>query len=276
MESSPRYPIASLDVDDIDVLFTVGSYEVVGRVRFTASGKPRYQQRVERKKLQDLPKHCRVSLWRPLPSAPWPFELPDPAVLTREIPKTTLNTASPADEDAPEEGPGWPNPDVRLGRPGEPPESIEEVEARLLRALRIQAKENRSGAKSEVLWLKCLQVEARVVEQHLIASTRGGKQDPFVVGFRPEDYDQFHIVKDGLHARPAPFMPTPRDVSDYEDGIVARWLGMVPRRDRWFFTARAKNPPLSWRQIADEEREYQHVVKGRYRDALKAILRKVR
>ena len=264
-----RYRIASLDAEGLDVWLTVGPHEIIGRVRFTASGKPRFQERITKTTLQDLAKEACVALWRPMDESTWPYELPDPATLTKEIARPV--PAPSEGEDAIPEGPGWPYSHIRLGRPGEPPESVLEVEARLLRGLRTQHVLERDSQSAQTLWLRALMVDARVIEKRLKASRTGQ-----LVGFRKSDYDDFYIDKSELNARPVPFCPTPRDISDYEDKIVSRWLSYVPKRDRWYFAARSKLPPLSWRQIADEEREHEHVIKGRYRDALKAILRQVK
>ena len=264
----PRYPIATLDAESLDVWLTVGERELVGQVRFTQSGKPRYQQRVNRKVVTDIPKAAVVSLWRPIDPSLWPYELPEDAVLTREQ-RRELPPEPPASE-AIAEGPGWPHPGVRLGRAGEAPESIEEVEARLLRALRTQFQDERKGPTGETLWLRSLMAKAKVREKEL-ASSRTGQ----IVGFRPEDYSDFHVDVSSLEARPVPWCPTPRDVSDYDAHVHTKWLSLISRKDRWLFAARAKNPPLSWRQIGEEEREREHEIKKRYQDALRLIMRKV-
>lgn len=263
-----RYPIATLDAEGLDVWLTVGERELVGQVRFTQSGKPRYQQRVNRKLLTDLPKQAVVSLWRPIDENVWPYELPEPAVLTVEKVKQAPAVSEP--EEAIAEGPGWPHPGVRLGRPNEAPESVEEVEARLLRALRTKFQEERPDTTSETLWLRSLMVKAKVRHKELEASPTG-----VLVGFRKQDYDDFHVDRSDLRPIPVKWCPTPRDVSDYEAGIHTKWLGHVRKKDRWLFAARAKNPPMSWRQIAEEENEHEIETKRRYRDALKTILRMV-
>lgn len=264
-----HYRITTLNAEGLDVWLTVGTHEIVGQVRYTASGKPRYQQRMSKKLLTDLPKQAVVSLWRPIEPSTWPYELPEPATLTHERVRD-VPVASEA-EAFTEEGPGWPHPGVRLGRAGEKPESVEEVEARLLRALRTAHLEERVDNSGETLWLRGLMVKAKVRQKELAASPTGK-----IIGFRPQDYDDFHVDRSELNARPAPWCPTPRDVSDYEAGTHRTWLGHVRKKDRWLFGARAKNPPMSWRQIADEENEHEHEIKNRYREALRSILRKAR
>ena len=62
-------------------------------------------------------------------------------------------------------------------------------------------------------WPEPLQIEAQVREKMLVSSKGAAGE---YLKFRREDYDDFHIDKSELNARPAPWSPEPRDVSDYE------------------------------------------------------------
>ena len=131
----------------------------------------------------------------------------------------------------------------------------------------------RDPRKQECCWPRPLVIES-AVRGKMLANSNGAAAE--FLGFRAGDLADFHIDKSGLHARPAPWSPEPRDVSDYEYGRLPKaWMDLCPKRDRWFIAARSAKPQWSWAQIADQERQREDEVKGRYRDALKTILKRV-
>ena len=269
----PRYyPISSLDIEARDVIIVVNSREVIGKARFTNSGKQRLEIKVGAMRYEDVPKTAQVSLWRPINESAWAEPLPATATLTRDLPPPPKPT-TPVEEVV-AEGPFWPHTHyVRLGKPGEWPETLDELEARLSRALRTQRVLEREVSYTNSAWPKPLQIEAQVREKMLVSSKGAAGE---YLKFRREDYDDFHIDKSELNARPAPWSPEPRDVSDYESGRLPRaWMDLCPKRDRRIIAARSLKPPLAWWRIADEERMTEDEVQRRYWNALKTILKRV-
>lgn len=265
----PRYQISTLDWDDQDVFLTVGEEEVIGRIRFTSTGKPRFQIRKSRTSFEDLPKQALVALWRPLDMTRWPHELPEAATLT---PNQDIAIAEPTEAAGGDfEDDGAHVAGLYLGRPGETPGCLDETKVRLIRCIRTRSVIERQVILAEVYWPKPWLDEAQVRHKQLAASPSNE-----LVGWRKEDYDDVFVDISELNARPARFVPTPRDVSDYEANIDREWLRMISKYDRWIFQARAKLPPFEWWQIADEVRLDEHVVREIYQDCLQTIFEKVR
>lgn len=252
----------TLDLADehVFLMLTTGQ-QVVGCLRLTATAKRRFEIFEGGRRYAKIDLRS-VSLWRPVDILKWPYALPDNAPLTKPF-EWPVYPNDTAEVDAAEDGPGWPYPGLHLGRPGEPPQSTQELEARLLRAIRTARVQEYEAVKVDVSWHPELVVASKLVEKQLEAS-RTRK----LAKFRPEDYDDFHIDRSDLSAKPARFNPTPRDVSDYECGIVRTWLAHAYPRDRWIFKARSEAPPVPWWAIADEERCQPGDLRRRYRDAL--------
>lgn len=246
---APRYNIKSLSIPGLDVWFSVAGKEVRGYLFLTPSGRPRYRVYVTeygRRHSQDLPRHAWPDLWRP--AVPWPEPLPMEATVMRPVAWQSkpppLRTVEPSEPVV-----GWPYPNLRLGRAGTPPKTIQECEARILRAIRtsrVQERDDDNRGPS-ALWPKDLVIAAAIVEKSMRASkTRK------LPGFRPEDYEQFYIDESDLEARPARWDPLPRDVSDYE----WRPRGPLYWPPDWswsLFARRADMPVWTFGQIADKD-----------------------
>jgi hypothetical protein len=150
----------------------------------------------------------------------------------------------------------------------------------LLRAIRTSFLLERETTHIETLWLKtwCDNIKAiseryRSLKEAL--KKKGFETNPDIPGWRPQDHDDYYA--DGaLEARPMRFVPTPRDVSDYEAGTHKHWLSLIWKRDRGIFHCRAALPPIQWWAIADEQRLDESKIKERYRDALEMVFEKVR
>lgn len=244
--SEPRYPISTLDRPGTSVMLTVFGTEFVGDMIFSKSGLPQYRVQNSLGETVKLSKFAQPSLWRPI--GDWPFELPEPAVETREKPSESRQATRNIDDT--EHGDGWPYPHVKLGAPGEPPVSLEETEARLLRAIRTLDVIMRRPRQSESTWPPSLIVRAKAVEKYIRSQGRAP-------GLRDDDYDYFHVDHSELNAYPEHFIPTHRDVSDVDKGVF-KWAGS----DRLFnlvLHMKAANPPFSLQQIA--EREHLHIDK---------------
>jgi hypothetical protein len=278
--AEPRFSISTLEVEDENVWLTLmDGMECVGRMWLTDTGKQRFERWEGGKRYTKLP-YQFVALWRPVDARAWRFQLPlDSATLTKEIPKPKLATSEPEEFIA--ESQYWPlDHYVHLGRPGEAPDCIEEVESRFLRALRTSFILERELRQVETLWprpfldaIKAIQEQYRSIKDTL--KKRGIEADPEMFGWRLTDHDDYYA--DGsLDARPMRFSPTPRDVSDYEAGSHKAWLALMWKRDRHLFYGRADLPPLQWWMLADEQRVDESKIKERYRDALEMVFEKVR
>lgn len=239
----PRYSVGHLFYDTEDLWLTVYDREVRGRVRFTGSGKPRFRRYVDRRHTEDIPKHATPTLWRPVDVRTWPYELPEAARLVSEVvrPHPTCSPQIAALHLG--NGDFWPHAHVRLGRPGEKPESADESEARYLRAVRTHRLMTRERKQVATLWPKPWLTEAALISKTLHALKRDE-----LSWFQPGDKNDFHVDRSNLEARPAPFEPTPRDVSEWELG---RWIDWRPTTDAGLIESQAHNPPPSFYELAD-------------------------
>lgn len=152
-DTAPWYPIASMRRHRITVRVQGAGFECLAIVRDHPTAKrPWWIVMTERATMDGvrmLPSeplapygvaaHVRAPmLWQPIAAGQWPDALPDPV---RTPPRPPGQHAAPPDaepEDATQPGDGWPYPGLRLGQ-CTAPVSLEECEARLLRALRTSA-----------------------------------------------------------------------------------------------------------------------------------------
>lgn len=235
------YPAREFHVKQVPVVLRIMGEDVVGWAIFTPSGEPRWRVGSLREYTK-LPRHACVDAWRPIDEQQWPHPLPEP-VKMMEPPD--WQSATPAHEPVSDDGESWwVNPDIRLGRAHEPPETVRECEARILRYLRtfdaMQIERSRGGS---ACWPPALLKAAREVEQ-MLRDARTGR----LSFLRDEDYADINDEPQHARSRPAPWRPTPRDVSEYEAGRVPRW---IPQGGQRLFAWRASRPPYSWAQIAD-------------------------
>lgn len=269
-----RYRIADLDIEGVPVWLHLGGVEVLGQIKITARGRRIYRRIVGRNKTEDLPRHAVPALWRPADPRTWPATLPAPALETPEqhapppVASGILEAAPAVD--------GWPYPGLRLGRGLEPPASIDEAEARLLRAIRTRwaledderyFRDYRLGyGHKSADWPGALLVNARIVHKMLEAAPTGK------LGFlEAGDYSDIHVDRSALAPRPARWMPTPRDVTDDESDLIRRWLSPMDDEACHLFVRRASMPVYSFAQIADELRSTRERVKAHYRRAREAL-----
>lgn len=260
----PRYLVSILYHDTEDLWLTVQDREVKGRVRFTRAGKPRFRRYVSLRNTEDLTGHFEPSLWRPVNH--WPYELPDNAGMTVEIvrPKPTVSPPLPPLHVG--TGDFWPHPQVHLGRPTDKPESADEAEARYLRMIRTHLLMTKVTHDSECSWPRPWMIEAALIGKTLHAC--GRDELPW---FRPGDKNDFHIDLSSLEARPVPFEPTPRDVSEWELG---RWVTWRPITDAGLIESQAQNPPPSFHELADTLSTTVSAIKRRYESAKEELYRR--
>lgn len=249
------YHPRDLYVDRVQLWLHINCQDVAGFATFTDAGKVRWHIG-SLKNFTGLPKHAKVEAWRPVMPDDFPDTLPEPMRLM-EPPQWQSPPEPRSEPEAAESDHGWPYPHIRLGRPGQPPESVEECEARILRFLRTREHFERERPKIERLWPPELVTAAAVVDKMLKAAPT--RQLAFL---RRDDYADFFCDESDKRPMPARWDPTPRDTSEYEDGRVARWI--VPGSGH-YFGWRAARPPFSFRQIAEILRVDEDSARKHYR-----------
>lgn len=273
----PRYKVSELFYDTEDLWLAVYDREVRGRVRFTGSGKARFRRYVDRRHTEDIPKHAEPTLWRPIDPRTWPYELPEAARLVSEVVRHPPTPSPPIPLLHLGSGDFWPHAHVRLGRPNEKPECADEAEARYLRAVRTHRMLTKERQITECLWAKPLLVKSQVVEKVLISVEKAKASDREKLlrwlGFRPGDENDFHIDTSELKARPVPFKPTPRDISEWELG---RWIEWRPTTDAGLIESQAHNPPPSFYELADTLSSTVAAITRRYESAKEELYRRAR
>jgi hypothetical protein len=160
----------------------------------------------------------------------------------------------------------------RLGQAGERPQSRREAEARFLIGIRtdwhMDRLEKRYGGSSSD-WPREFRIEAQARERLLRAC--GGK----IPGWRKEDYDDVHIDYSALNAIGRRWRPEPRDVSDWEQGVL-NW-GKDLSDHRWrILRARANNPPWGFPEIDYQESKHRGWSWRHYRWAIDQIWERAR
>lgn len=268
-----RYPISTLDIEGVVVWFTLWDHEVLGFVKFTASGRPVYRTG-PLSRSEDLPKHARPSLWRPVHPETWPDALPEAAVVQSDVawgadsplPSKTAPEPNVRDLDR------WPYPHVTLGRAGDIPKSQDEAEARVLRALRAADAlyRDHAGHACEAAWPHDLLVSAAVLAKMLRASKTG--KLPWLTA---DDYRDVHVDLSDLSAKPARWCPTRRDVSDLEWGCLD-WMRPLPRKFQQLFRWRSALPQYSFRQIGEMQDRSEDDVRSDYREACARVFQEAR
>ena len=271
----PRYRVSELYYDTEDLWLTIYDREVKGRVRFTGSGRPKFRRYVSLRHTEDIPKHARPTLWRPVSA--WPYELPEPARMIGEIIHPEPKVSDPIEPIHLGNGDFWPHAHVRLGRPNEKPECPDEAEARYLRAIRTHWLMTKVRVEVDCLWPRPLLTKSQEVEKTFAIAERQSKtkedRDKILrkLGFRREDENDFYIDTSELKARPVPFKPTPRDISDWELG---RWIEWRPTTDAGLIESQAQNPPPSFYELAETLSTTVSAIERRYESAKQELYRR--
>lgn len=259
------YPAEALFLDETDVIIVVNDREFIGKMRLTNTGKRRFFVKVDHRNYEAVPSKALIALWRPIDEAAWPDDLPEAVALTREQPKRPHVIS----EEAPEPDIADAT-DIVLRGPGERPASLDEVEHKLIRCLRTRAALEKDHIRRDVAWPRPWRDEAMIIEKELASSISGEMR-----GWQRSDYDDFFVDRSALHAKPARFQPTARDVSNIDAGEDRKWLSYLPTHEHWLFRARAKMPALDWWQIADGESVDEALIRERYKNCLRTIYRRV-
>jgi hypothetical protein len=230
-----RFDRSTLQVEGHPIVWiTAGGHEIPGTVRFTRAGKMRAVLNTANGRVEAIGDKI-PPFWAPAHMASWPAPLPTPVDDAIDASKYNV-------EDS--DGHGWPYPDVRLGRPDEPPESHRECDARILRCIRTARVLEYEPAPQECLWPPSLMIAAKTIERAL-----RGSRDPRMSGWTAADYADYHIDPTDLRPLPARWMPTPRDVSDYEQRPNP--LTWIPPHWHRIYAWRAALPPYTWEMIAE-------------------------
>lgn len=200
---------------------------------------------------------CAPQAWRPVPGVPWPDPLPEP--LAHWQPPREPGQHSPPPETEPDDptqsGDGWPYPRLRLGE-RVPPVSIEECEARLLRALRTSASRE-TGSVGIAHRNTCADIPAEFVKialryEHAEALRRGD--------YSPET----HAVRSG-------WTPVRRDIEDWLYALG--WINGLHGRALRTLEMRAADPAFSFRAIAAALRISAQGAHDLYRGAVRRAYR---
>lgn len=179
--------------------------------------------------LVDLPRRYPTT-WRPLAGDAWPLPLPPPLMTPRRAAPAPIEAIEPPAT----ERDGWPYPHIPLGR--EQPASVEEAEARVLRALRSVKTGPRVG--------------------HAARQISGDySREWYAILRRHMDHD----AEDKGHIGPvrALFEPTRRDLADVDTALG--WLRAIATDDgaEWLLLRlRAADPAWSFAQIAEAHRRW--------------------
>lgn len=262
----PWYPITSLTRAGVSVeLALQDGWEIVGRLgRHPETGRwAWFQQRPNSRSWALLapyrmpdgkpPKRREPVAWRPLAGVLWPDPLPEP--LTGALPSPLPEPPEPEPEPIPETD-GWPYPGLKLGE-RVPPQSLEETEARVLRALRRMECEPRVGVRASSL--------ASDIPAEIILAARR-LQDAVTAW---EAYSQGRLGSLDLPPARAAWTPTRRDHGDWDYALD--WLRWLPALERRLFRYRAANPVYSWRQIGERERMSGSHARALYRAAVRRV-----
>jgi hypothetical protein len=233
--------IADLNADGVPLWLRISCESVAGHVAFTPGGNPRWRIG-SLENWEKLPRGVHVDAWCPVDPANFPDVLPDPIRLVKSV-EWKSPSAPHSEPESAETDYGWPHPHIRLGKPHEAPQSVEECEARILRFMRTRHHFERDRPIVAKAWPDELMQSAAVVDKMLAsAPTRR-------LGFlREDDYADFHHDTSDKRPLPSRWEPTPRDCSEYDDGRVAGWIVSGSGQ---YFAWRAARPPFSFRQIAE-------------------------
>lgn len=254
----PQYAIEDLTFASTPVFFEIDGQEVAGFVRFTPAGFPRYHVGSLRQS-EKLPNDVVPAAWRPV-SDRWPVRLPPPIKNTSPTRPTKERTARSLPDEPYDLS-------VRLGRPGEPPESPEEANARMIRYVWTCEVLDRDIEIKDCAWPKDLLISARVAEKFV----RADNDKRNIPWFREEDYDDFFVDRTDLRPRREPFNPTPRDVSDAQSETGPRsWSWSQPELLR----LRAARPIYTWSAISEITKVPEDICRKWYQDACEVAFRR--
>jgi hypothetical protein len=188
--------------------------------------------------------------WRPLDPRAWRHPLPEPL-------GSGFGPVLPVAPERPEEEPldphlsddGWPYPGLKL-RCGEPPASVKECEARILRAFRTSASRGGGISAGHTGGSLCSDIPGEMVKAALKYAALEREAD------EGSDSD---AVRSG-------WTPADRDLRDWDTALS--WLDFADRKLVQVLSLRAADPPWAFWQIAKLQRVSRQIVHERYARAL--------
>lgn len=194
-------------------------------------------------------------LWQPLEPAQWPHELPN-AVAGPVPPAPDDHPLPPEPDDGTTQGDGWPYPGLRLGALV-PPVSLEECEARLLRAIRTMRSPAVAGIGG--------------------ASDYAGDipREMIKIGLRFAELER--VAEEGdneLRAVRSAWAPTRRDMTDWL--YAMDWLQGVNQRSRSILYLRSDDPPPSYTAITRHLGGTPQGIHQRYAATIEQVYRRVK
>ena len=195
------------------------------------------------------PSDYSPTAFRPLDLSAWRHPLPPPLDPVFGPKRPLAPSIEPADDDVtalgavgagqPKRHQGsddWPHPGLKLGGKGSAPASIEECEARLLRAFRTSASRAGGGAVGHAVASTCADIPREMVLASCAANAAYWAVHP------DADGSTFEAVRSG-------WTPSKRDASDWDTALG--WLNGLNKRAVRVVALRAADPPWSFRQIAE-------------------------
>jgi len=177
-------------------------------------------------------------LWQPPNAAIWPHPLPAPVQEPPRDPGQHSAPSEPEPDDATQAGDGWPYPWLRLGQ-RVPPVSIEECEARILRALRTSRSRDTGPDVGHAPNTYCADIPREMLKA-------GRKLAWLEAVARGESWAI------DTEAKRSAWSPLRRDREDEDYALV--WIKGVVGLPRRVLGLRADDPVWSFRQIAEQIR----------------------
>jgi hypothetical protein len=188
--------------------------------------------------------------WLPPANKSWPCHLPPLVPVEENRHATGSGFEDIGDEEDQERRL---HPDIVLGWPKDPPQSVEETEERVFRCLRTYEVTVRSDIRvKRNAWGQNLRDGIEMLERALHSAT-----DPTTYIPR-ECLDQYHIDKSKLDPlkKKKKFNLTNRDIADAEAMILNEWGKNVTAEEWKLFALRADFRDFSWPEITLEMRRY--------------------
>ena len=262
------YPINTLTVDGIPVLFRLGQGTLHGILKVSRKGHMDYRVRdPNTRKYISLPEWSTPWCWRPASIADWPFSLPEPIIEQRPPEPKRVAVEAEIEVDPIDAAL---NPKFRLGGFSERPETREESESRFLRALLTDRymEDTQPGAAHATRstcadWPRDFVIGAKLIEKRLRSSKDGRLES-----LRPDDYLDFHIDRSELEARTPRWEPDRRDIGDWENGVL-RWGDHLSRVEWRIIRHRCAR--WSYRAIGERLAISHEAVRRRYGRAIDKI-----
>lgn len=263
------YRLQDLTLDSVAVEFLCGEGVVRGFLKTSRKGSRDYRFRLPTGHVRSVPEQYLLG-WRPTNPDIWPLDLPEPMARAKPRKLETPKVQKPSD--APGEAQAAFGEGAYLGPAKQPPRTRYEAAARILRAIRTddyqEAREDKEQAR---MGYRSAWPPEYIHASYVVAAWLRGSRTKMLPHLKESDYDDIHVDPAYLAAAGERWVPQARDVSDWEDHILAKWgksLTSVHWRVlRW----RAANPPYTFRQIGDREGKTDEWARQKYNSAIDIV-----